>query len=1277
VSDHSSVSDDVPGPDRIVTQQDFGRALTLLRNRAGLTVRQVARASGLPASTVGDYFSGRHLPSTGQAGSLLRILTACGETDPARLRSWTHALGRARRQPARRMALRAGGDAPYRGLASFEREDAPWFFGREKVIQRLFELDRGASLPLIVVGPSGSGKSSLLRAGLMAQLTGPVAPFVPTATPAADFAAVVASLPASSGVAGASGSLGSKPRYVIVDQFEAVFTRCQDEEQRQAFIRVVGDLAETATVILALRADFYDQALRYPVLAAALQARQVVLGPMTADQVRRAIVEPARRAHLEVEDGLVELLLRDLDPRTPNAQKPGAAEQGAHEPGALPLLSHALLSTWEHSSTGAITVADYLASGGISDAITRTAEGVFALLTADQQQMARRLFLRLVHVADDAPPTRSAVRLTELTPLGGQDTEELLGRFVDERLITVDADTVQITHDALLTAWPRLRSWIDTGQDDLRTRRRIIEAARIWQENDRDSSALPRGLQLAIFRDWNADADNRDSLGPLASGFVAAAIAEEQARERAERHRARRLRRLVGALTVLVVVVVGLAGYSFQQRATAATARDDADSREVAVMAGQLRGQDVPLAAQLSVAAYGIARTPEADASLLESSGTPSAAQLTDAPELVQAVSLSPSHTLLAVAAANGTLRLWNVASPSHPAGVGGPLMNYRDSPLYTTAISPDGKILAAAGAGRTVSLWNITDPGRPIPVGKPLTGPGSTVYSVAFSPDGLIMAAGSADDTVRLWNLADPLAPKALATLRGPSGYVESVAFSPSGRVLAAGSADKTVRLWNVADPSRPAALGRPLTGPANIVTSVTFSPNGQTLAAGSQDDKVWLWNVAAPAKAAPEGTLTGATDWVNAVAFSPNGQTVAAGSSQNSVLVWNLASRSLTAQLPQADPVTSLAWDGAGRLAAGDADGTVSFWSLPSPILLAGAPVNSVAFSSDDGMLAVGSQNLQLWDPASHSLLASLPAPAATFVNAVAVAPGGRLVAAGYGNGTFQLWRTTGKVPAPLGPELPASNAGMIESVSFSPDGRILATGGDDGTVRLWSVPPPGSARARAVSLLATEHDSGSYVFSVAFSPDGQTLAAASADGLTRLWSVRDPSEPVPLGPPLTGPASYAYSVAFSQDGNLLAVGSADKTVRLWTVSDPARPRPVGAPLTGPASYVYSVAFSPDGKTLAAGVTDGTVWLWNLAVPAHPSLVATITGPNGHVYSVAFSHSGQVVAAGSADGTVRLWDTSAAQAASAVCANEGQPLSRSAWDTSVPGITYRVPCS
>ena len=634
------------------------------------------------------------------------------------------------------MALRGAGDVPYRGLASFAREDAPWFFGGEQVIQRLFEFDLGVGLPLIVAGPSGSGKSSLLRAGLMAQFTGPVALFVPTATPATDFAAVVAGLPASA---------GSEPRYVIVDQFEAVFTRCPDEEQRQAFISAVGELAETATLILALRADFYDQALRYPVLAAALQARQVVLGPMTADQVRRAIVEPARRAHLEVEDGLGELLLRDLDPGKANAGQAGAPERAAHEPGALPLLSHALLSTWEHSSTGAITVADYLASGGISDAITRTAEGVFALLTADQQQMARRLFLRLVHVADDAPPTRSAVRLTELTSLGGQDTEELLGRFVDERLITVDADTVQITHDALLNAWPRLRSWIDSGQDDLRTRRRITEAARIWQENDRDSSALPRGLQLAIFADWNADPGNRDSLGPLAGGFINAAIAEEQTRERAERHRARRLRRLVGALTVLVVVVAGLAAISPDGKILAAAGADHT------VSLWNIADPDRPI---------------------------PLGKPLTGPASTVYSVAFSPDGLILAAGSADDTVRLWNLADPLAPRA----LATLRGPAGYveSVAFSPSGRVLAAGSADKTVRLWNIADPSRPAALGRPLTGPSNIVTSATFSPNGQTLAAGSQDDKVWLWNVAVPAKAAPQGTLTGATDWSTR---SPSAR--------------------------------------------------------------------------------------------------------------------------------------------------------------------------------------------------------------------------------------------------------------------------------------------------------------------------------------------------------------------------------------------------------------------------------------------------------------------------------------------------------------
>lgn len=251
-----------PDPDRIGTPQEFGRQLTLPRHRAGLTVRQVVRAAGLPASTAGDYFSGRHLPPPGQADALASILAACGETGPGRLAAWTAALDRVRRPPGKHMA---SGDAPYRGLASLGPQDAPWFFGREDVTERLVELatgwgtGAGTGLPLIVVGPSGSGKSPLLAAGLTPRLTGPVTLIVPTATPAADLGA----------------QLTAEPRYVIVDQFEAVLARCRDEDQRREFITAVCELARKATVILALRADFYDRALRYPGLAGGGPARRL------------------------------------------------------------------------------------------------------------------------------------------------------------------------------------------------------------------------------------------------------------------------------------------------------------------------------------------------------------------------------------------------------------------------------------------------------------------------------------------------------------------------------------------------------------------------------------------------------------------------------------------------------------------------------------------------------------------------------------------------------------------------------------------------------------------------------------------------------------------------------------------------------------------------------------------------------------------------------------------------------------------------------------------
>jgi WD40 repeat protein len=868
----------------------------------------------------------------------------------------------------------------------------------------------------------------------------------------------------------------------------------------------------------------------------------------------------------------------------------------------------------------------------------------------------------------------------------------VLDVFVGERLITVDADSARITHDALLTAWPRLHGWIDAGQAGLVTRRRITDAARAWDDADREATWLWRGGQLAIATEWAADPANHGTLTKSAGEFVDASSRSERARQVADRHRTRRLQVIVAILAVLVLVVGVTAGYAFTQRRDAVAAEADATSRQLAVEAQGLRGQDPAVAAQLSVAAYHVARTPQATAALLESSGVPYGARVVDTVGgIAQWTAVSPDHAVMAVAADDGTLKLWNVASPGHPALIDTLVTADSSQPLYVAAFSPDGKILAAAGAGQVVKLWNVSDPARPVPLPE-LTGPTSTVYSVAFSPDGHEIAAGSNDTNAWLWHVADPDAPAAGTgtPLAGATGAVNSVAFGLNGTVLAEGSADGKVRLWNLATSGKP-ALAATLTGPADVVSGVAFSPLGE-LAATGHDRKVWLWTVSygtvtkkvkgakgKPAKtvsvtsvqAAPDATLTQATGWTNAVSFSPDGSMLAAGTSVSSVMVWTVATHALTATIPAPQPVTSVTWDGAGQIADSDADGTATIWTLPAPVIRAGNESNAVAYSPDGKTIAVGGQtSVELWDAASHALIASYPLPAASGgLNGLAYSPDGSLLAVAYSNGTAAI--LSGQDLTPVGAPFTVTAHGLAESVAFSPDGKTLATGSDDGTVRLFAMADP----ARPVPL-ATVKDSGNYVYTVAFSPDGKTLAAASTDNDARLWNVTSPAAPR-LGSTLGGLKSYAIGLAFTPDSKTLAVSSADKTVHLWNVANPAAAVQIGAPLTGLSGYVWAAAISPDGKTLAVGVTTGTVWLWNIATPAHPVLTGTLTGPAGHVFSVAFNPAGSQLAASSDDGTVFTWDVSPAAAVSGVCSDLGQPMTAAEWATYAPGVPYKAPCS
>jgi WD40 repeat protein len=738
---------------------------------------------------------------------------------------------------------------------------------------------------------------------------------------------------------------------------------------------------------------------------------------------------------------------------------------------------------------------------------------------------------------------------------------------------------------------------------------------------------------------------------------------------------------------VLVVAVAGVTAYAFSQRQAAVTAEhtaitggEAANSRETAFAAAQLSDQDPALSAQLALIGHQISPTSQATSSLLNATDAPSVARIEDSPGIVQWVSVSPDHRLLLAAGANGSLRLWNIATPGHPLALATLVAaNNGQDPLYTAAFSPNGSVIAAAGADRTVHLWQVAASGAVTVLGQPLTGPSNTVYTVAFSPDGRLLAAGSADGTVRLWKMADPAHPVPDGrplTLPGAASQVNAVAFGAGGGVLAAGTSAGTVMLWKVPGSGTAAAYPHmPLTGPGGIVTGVAFSPDGTTLAASSHDRKVWLWTLRTGAKhkpeAVPDGTLTGATNWVNAVAFSPDGHSVAAGTSGANVFVWSLATRAVTTAVPQPQPVTSVAWDGAGTIAASNADGTVSLVGLPAPVLVTGNSTASVAYSPDGKTMAVGGSSVQLWDTATRTLLASHPLPSGVAVNATVFSRAG-VIAVALTNGTVTL--LDARTLRPIGSPFPViSGRGEAESVAFSPSGQLIATGADDGSVRLYDVSDPAHPR-----MLTDEHDSGSPVYTVVFAPDGATVAAASTDNVVRLWHVSGGAAPALTlaGPSLGGMVSYAIGLAFSPDSKLLAVGSADKTVHLWDVANPARPTVIGVPLTGPSGYVWAAAFSPSGKTLAVGVTDGTVWLWNVASPAHPALIATLTGPANHVYSVAFSPSGDQLAATSYEGTVHLWDTSPAAAVAQLCGNLGQAITPAEWASNVPGVPYQAPC-
>jgi WD40 repeat protein/DNA-binding transcriptional regulator YiaG len=1267
-----------PDPATVTTPGEFAQALTTLREQTGMSIRELARITGTTSSTLGEWFAGRHLPPVSALVAVIGILDSCGVSSGASRQAWLDALARVRRLPGPRPA---DAPVPYRGLQSYRADDAGLFFGREALVARLSALVTTSVGPgaTVMVGPSGAGKSSALAAGLTPRLRRSgmweVVTITPGATPMATLDAALDRVRAARLAHGVRVAL-------IVDQLEELFTICRSSAERESFVAAVtGPLEDPSgdgpgfTVVIALRADFYADALRYAGLSQAMQDRQVVVGPMSRKDLRRAITEPARTAGVSLDPGLVELVLHDVTP-APAVPSPSGS--------ALPLMSFALLETYRRGRGARLTVEDYVAAGGLTGAVPTVAEAVYADLNRQQREATRRLFLRLVAVGDGVADTRRRATAAELgldTP-DGDVTSEVLERFVAAGLLTSDRTTVEIAHEALLVAWPRLRGWSDADRAGLVTRRRLADAALLWDRDGRQEFELHRGGDLISAREWATDDEHRAQLSPTEQTFLDTSVTAQERDRDVARSRTRRLRGLLAGITAVAVVGAGVAVVS---RTSVAHERDRALSRELAAASDRLRGSDPSVAGQVAVLAWRTAQTAEARSALLDASATPLARRL-EGPGGAAAVAVSGNGGVLAAVGDKGGLRVWTLGqSADLPATPTATVPDADPQGLDTVALNRAGDVAFAAGTTGVLHVWDTRDPRHPARLPDvPVTH--APVLGLAVSSDGRTLAAAGGDGKVHLYDVAGTrITPLGRPLPSGRDTAVQAVTFSADGKALAAGGSSGKVTLWTLQNRASPTLVPIQLSGPTTTIAALSFSPDGHRMLAGSRDQHLYQWSLATPTAAPTRWDDAGGS--VATVAFSPDGALLAAGGSDQHLRVYETASRQLVADLPHQGSVTGAVYLPGGRgLLTGSADGTARLW--PTPVPAAPMPVGrtvGLAYLDGDRLAAASSRNaLRIFDVGqahrTRPLGTAVAAPAGkgALAGTTAVSRTGSLIAAGGTDGTtwlFQAATTTGPAATRLLTALPRTQTGPVGSAALSPDGRTLITAAGDGTLQVTDVSTPAAPHPPGVPTR-----SPGVVHTLAFSPDGTTLAAGtSSPNTVLLWDVRDPAHLKLLAPPVTVPALGVNAVAFSADGHTLAVGAADRTVRLLDTTDRAHPHWVGDRLPGTGDDdVYAVAFTPDARTLGVAGGDGLVRLWDVSDRNRPALMATLgAGGDQPLYSLAFDRTGGRVAAGGAGTSVQQWDLGPSAATTWVCSVDGAPLGAQTWSRYLPGVPYATPCS
>jgi WD40 repeat protein/DNA-binding SARP family transcriptional activator len=1122
---------------------------------------------------------------------------------------------------------------PYKGLAPFDTDDAEFFFGRERLVDELVgRLDEAALL--VLIGPSGTGKSSLLQAGLLPALEELDHVVLRPRDP----------LPVLS---------AGRRTVVAIDQFEELFAQSVPEPRRREYIaelvELVWDPERRALVLIAMRGDFFEQLAPYVELSDLVGPNHILLGPMGTGELRRAIEGPAERVGLQVEPALVDALVDDV----------------AGEIGALPLLSTALVDLWRERDGRSLTLAAYERTGGVRGAVGRHAEAAFRSLDEEGQRVARGILLRLVAGGDGEALTRRRVTRQELEVGTDDKVEQVLETLVDRRLLVADEESFEFVHESLLEHWPRLVGWLQEDVQGRRVHGHLADAAARWDAGGRDSGELYRGARLAAALDWARDG----------------AVLNRREREFLEQSRAvsvrstRRLRSLLATAVALLVVAVIAGVVALEARGTARRQATDAIAQRLGAQA--LVEPQLDRALLLAREGVTLNDSPATRSNLLAALlRAPAAiAVLHGRDDQVLDEALSGDGRLLVVRGNNGTVSFVDTRTFRE---VGRSFKSDRQEsycgaivrPINAVAFSPDGRTVTVGAAnGRHPTLHLL---GGRSHSGPSLQDAGSDGAStdVAYAPKGLTIVTGETANC----HVNPP--PEQLVLRRASDGSIlhrskvipggRLVGFTHDGRFVLATSGETTSYLLDARSFARIRTF--------HVAGTGAVSPTADTAAFGQDDGSVKLLDLRTGAVSPMDRRATGK---VIGAAFSRDSDVLATTSDDGTVDVWDVPTATLRETFTgHAGAAVGPVFSPDGRtLYTASHDGGVIAWDVRgdrrlgrpfrfSPAPLAGAGplgrgggAGAVSVSPDSSLFVTspGPNRVTVWRARDLAVLGELQGPCGG-VQSLVFSHDGRLVAAtGDGRETV-VWNVrTHTVDKLLGPSGKGGNVG----VNFSADDRLVGTAAQDGNVRLYDV----RTGRRVAKLLTVRNQT---LQDIDFSSDGKYVAAAGLGEKVYVWDLRSKAlvQKIPHG-------RLIFAIRFSPDGKQIATGDEKGNVDFW---DPATGRRVGREIGGQNGGVASVTYSPDGREVMTTSTgDGKFRLIDITTGkliGEPLPGADIGGWG------TFSPNGKEIIATFWSGLGVAWNVDPAAWQRQACRIANRNLTRAEWRDFLPQRSYRAVC-